>query len=733
MLSKAIFQLSLGALIIAFFFACSGDNNNPTYPFERTVLNVSIAKRCISGSFESGANCYLMLWRHPDLKKDLEGYYVWLDTTVVKDSVQNITQAQMNAASKKIPYSGIGESDSLDLTDLIKDFLDRDSLHIAIWAKYSGSEQGEVNHFHAYFGDDIPPSTPLFSDSASSSTIWIKWTRPADQRDFYSPGDMDGPIAGYNVNIQAIRTNENIHSLDLKISLAGNDASANIQRNYRFAKKNRGVSLENVTNTSINFLGTAITDGGGFVNDNEQANTWIMEISGLQPMRSYRISISAWDNSGNSSSTERYLSTTDATPPFTPGELWYYKNADGNALLSDTNRLILFWERSLDLHSSGRYVDVETYSVEQLNGASWEAVSRVNATLPNDYYAVRYRLDNNTNTMIQASNGVYVSDTLHWVLPGDNITLRIRAIDSSKHYSEAREDIIAVSKGNECMGLPNFVPVKGESSVFCMEKLQRYSGNRFEKNVLYIEAKRKCEEQGYRLCTEQEWNAACNSGGNSYGVIEERNFRPAEFLSRNCGVGTGDTLLANNVDKRKKICASPDGVRDLPGHLQEWVIGAGSSGEEIPMIKGSSYASFTGASIVELSLCKNRFTPTRIRPRYTTENVYLYRNGSRLDTLENMDPNRTLHAVLGLSDFKDTILIYSLKSSADDLLGTDFVDLKEYRRRGGDKWLDVLWQGLKYAPEETRRVLILGTESINASKIFLDPSVGFRCCKTASP
>ncbi|MCL2207440.1 MAG: hypothetical protein FWB90_05890 [Fibromonadales bacterium] len=702
--------------ILLALLACSDDSNNPTYPFERTVSDVSIVKRCKDGSFAPGANCYIMRWQHPIEQKDLQSYYVWIDTTVVKDSVEKASQTQIDQATAVIPYSNRGDGDSLDLTDLISEFLARDSLHIAIWAKYSGNEQGVVRHLHVHFGDDVQPSIVSFSDSASANTIWINWVRPTDQRDFYLPDNINGPIAGYNISIG---TDDAIGSLTINLSLAGYSASSSLRRNQQFRKDGRGVKLEDVTVNDPRYLRLAVIDGNGFVNDDTLANKWRMEISGLKPERSYSITIAAYDSSGNPSSGEsRIIKTTDNIAPTKVTEFIYNKDSAGNAIL-DSNRLILSWIPSEDL--SG----IASYLLQILNDdGTWGEIPRASA-IRSGYYA--------------PSEG-YVRDTLRWVLPGETFTLRLRAIDNSGHYSNPLIETIAISKGelwrNEDMCPPDFAPVKMADTVFCMEKLQRNSNGKFERNILYIEAKSNCETRGYRLCSENEWNAACNSGGASYGIIEEKNefgiFSPSEFLFMYCGVGTGDSLSAINVNRRNKICASPDGIRDLPGQLQEWVIGRGDSA----IIKGSSYPIFEGASRVELAQCRNRFTPTRIRPRYTTEAVYLYRVGSRMDTLLARDPARDSirePTILTPDSFLDTLLFYALKKSdAGNVLGQDYVNQAEYRKRGGDKWLDVLWQGLIYEQTEKRQVLIVGDTAINASSFFLDPTVGFRCCTNSN-
>jgi len=732
-------------LIAIFIFllllvACSNDNSNPTYPFERTVLDISIAK------IKTCKDCYIMRWKHPIEKKDLQNYYIWLDTTVVKDSVQNISQAQINLASASRAYNGKDDGDSLNLTNLISKFLERDSLHIALWAKYSGSEKGAVQHIYVHFGDDVPPSVVYFSDSTASKSIWINWVRPTDQQDFYSPEDVSGPIAGYDISVEAIEKSENIRDATLKASLSEQPInSSDLKRFYKFKKEGRGVVLERDNNQNQNFLRFVILDGMGFASDNIQANNWRVEISDLKPEQSYKITIVAYDSAGNQSKPEnRIVVTTDTIAPLIASKFWFYKDPGDKLPRLDSNRLVLFWPRSVDplesptliqLDSSLRipsgyqkYREVKKYLIEQLNGENWESIARDFVVLE-DYYNSRYRLEN--NYMRLDTNGEFISDTLRWVLPGDTITLRIRAVDNSGYYSKAWIETIIVSKGelwqHECP--TDFAPVRMDSvSVFCMEKLQHSSGGKFERNVLYEKAKKECEDLSFRLCTELEWNAACTAGGSRYGVIEERNFSPDKFLFGYCGVGTGDSISANSIAKRNKICASRNGIRDLPGQLQEWVVSKGDSGD-VPLLKGSSYAIFEEASRVELAQCKNRFTPTRIRPKYTTDTVYLYRSGSRIDTLLSRDTLRTLHDILDPSKFTGTILFYSLADSAGNSLGTDYVNQDEYNKRGGDKWLDVIWQGLKYeGPIEKRKALILGTERINASKFFLDPTVGFRCC-----
>jgi hypothetical protein len=284
----------LAIFISLALLACSDDKNNPTYPFERTVSDLSVVKRCPN----INETCYLMMiWQHPIEKKDLQSYYVWIDTTVVKDSVQTVSQEQMDKATRVLAYKS-GDGDSLNLTNLIGEFLERDSLHVAIWAKYSG-ESGAVMHLYIYFGDDTPPSPATFGDSASADVIYIDWVRPTDQRDFYSPGEINGPIAGYNLSIKADDPGENIKDYG-NISVRLNGTSMNSYKLQRFRKNGRGIELVNEnSNIGTNYLTYAIPDGKGF--ESLQDNNWSVRILNLNPEHSYEITIVAWDSAGNSS------------------------------------------------------------------------------------------------------------------------------------------------------------------------------------------------------------------------------------------------------------------------------------------------------------------------------------------------------------------------------------------------------------------------------------------------
>ena len=79
-------------------------------------------------------------------------------------------------------------------------------------------------------------------------------------------------------------------------------------------------------------------------------------------------------------------------------------------------------------------------------------------------------------------------------------------------------------------------------------------------NVSYEDARIACLEAGKRLCTQQEWQAACGTVypyGNSYQL-------------GTCNDGDG---LETSATGAKAGCRSQSGVFDMSGNVAEWVEG----------------------------------------------------------------------------------------------------------------------------------------------------------------
>lgn len=756
-----IFRGLLSLFAVAFLLACSDTSNGDDYRFERAVQDLSILRSCASKS-DTTASCYRMRWRIPIETKNLLRFHVWIDTLVVGDSTKKVPSGATEK-SIKVPFENPEILyDTLDLTEHVAEYLQRDSLAIAIWSEYGdGDESGDIQHIFVHFGDDISPALVTITDSSWTTGVAIDWARPTDQYDYYAPESLSGKIAGYNILLWAEDSSQDIRNAKVKILHDGKaDSTGNDfwQRHHRFRYTSDSLWIDTTSSRDKNYLRIAVIDGDGFDFSSDSANRYRMIVEGLYPESNYTIGIIAWDSAGNVSGTgsvetNQLFMTTDRIAPLMGGALWARPDtADPERVSLDSNRVFIYWPRSVDplsdssgitadsvIHIPGNcfegfcYRNVKSYDVETWNGSSWEKATGAGG-VSEEKYRTSYRKDG--DSMVVSATGEFVVDTIRWVVPGDTLILRIRAIDSSGYYSKALIDTLAVSKGPEAdLDCPEgFVPVRtSDSTRFCIERFEHLNeDSSFAHNVLYSEAVAACEAisaSGFQvsLCKSQDWKAACLAQGRtSYGVIEESDFSAAEFLYRNCGVGTDDSTSATDISRRDRLCASPDGIRNLSGGFQEWVTGPDTL---LQLLRGSSYVYYTGESRESLSKCTTYFIPNRTRIAYTQDTVYLYREGSKVDTSLAQDTSRTLYRILTIKDFKDSIQFFKVSSAFGDSLGEDYAPLSEYRK-GGESWLKSLAGNLNYEPSRIEAVFFIGgTVSYRgAAAFYTDPSISFRCC-----
>ena len=106
-----------------------------------------------------------------------------------------------------------------------------------------------------------------------------------------------------------------------------------------------------------------------------------------------------------------------------------------------------------------------------------------------------------------------------------------------------------------------------EVSSFCMDRYEfpNRVGEYPRSGVTFNEAKALCTQLGKRLCTEPEWEFACQ------GSMERLYSYGHDRVERNCHTKstTGEKPFAKSGDYPN--CQSPEGVFDLNGNLSEWV------------------------------------------------------------------------------------------------------------------------------------------------------------------
>lgn len=762
----------------ALFFAlvaCSDEEEGTEFLFDREIMEMSVLRSCADEGDSSA--CYRIRYHYPIEREHYSGLVVWLDTFVVDDTSKAVSSKQIDKATQFIEYPKGTSSyyDTLDLTDLVQEYIGKyDSLQVALFCKYSDDKDpGSVQRVFLHFGDDLPPSRVTIFDSVWTNGALFEWFRPTDQVDFYKPAELSGEIVGYNVVIYSADKNEDLRNLKVILTTAdGVDSTGSkfYRRHSRIRANADSVWFDSVSHTDKdkNYLRLSIIDGKGFDADVDSLNRFRMVIRGLQSKSEYTIGLSAWDAAGNSSGTEglstvetnQLFITTDSVAPVMPTRIFILEDSlfPGKARLDSNNRLRIFWSMSVDPYEVKHpiksdsivlipdtclftlcYDTVQTYIIERYSALdkNWKIYD--DTTLAAGRFSKRYALDG--DTMVASATGIFVTDTIRWVSPGDTIVFRIRSKDKSGYYSAALVDTVYVSPGalaSELECPEGFVPVSvSDSSKFCMEKFEhRNDSGEFVVNVRHSEAVAACEAvsaSGFKvsLCNERDWELVCLSGGSlSYGVLNELSVDASSFLFGYCNVGTNDSISAADISKRNPRCVNPDGIRDLPGQYQEWVIG--KSEDTSAVVKGSSFKIYNGLDRESLAYCTNRSFPYFTRPAYSTDTIFLYREGTKVDTLFQADTSRTPYEkkpYLTMKDFKDTLQFFDVQDSNGNSIGTDYALYSEYRK-GGDAWLDTLANGLKYVPSEIKVVFLTG-EKVPfrlAASFYKSTTIGFRCC-----
>ena len=155
----------------------------------------------------------------------------------------------------------------------------------------------------------------------------------------------------------------------------------------------------------------------------------------------------------------------------------------------------------------------------------------------------------------------------------------------------------------------------------------------------------------------------------------------------------------------------------------------GRSQDTAAVLKGASYMVYEGLDRESIAYCTNRAFPYYTRPGYTQDTVYLYREGSLVDTVYAADTTRNLHKKITPKDFKDTIQFYDVVDKNGKVIGKDFSLYSEYKK-GGKAWLDSLGNGLTYKPTKKEAVFLTGEKSYyrQAASFYKSPTIGFRCC-----
>jgi PKD repeat protein len=138
------------------------------------------------------------------------------------------------------------------------------------------------------------------------------------------------------------------------------------------------------------------------------------------------------------------------------------------------------------------------------------------------------------------------------------VTLQVK--DENSRTSTLKKDVLV----QELCPLGMVSLARANGRTFCIDKYEwpNIAGEKPLTSVSWVQAKISCMDAGKRLCSAEEWSAACRGpsakSGYPYGVKYEKGKCPSE--------GTG-------VYRSGKFgqCGDPAGAKDMVGNVWEWV------------------------------------------------------------------------------------------------------------------------------------------------------------------
>lgn len=134
---------------------------------------------------------------------------------------------------------------------------------------------------------------------------------------------------------------------------------------------------------------------------------------------------------------------------------------------------------------------------------------------------------------------------------------------------------------------------KKKSLKFSIDR-EEYGGTIPMVSINWFDAKKLCENDGKRLCSDEEWTLACEGKEMlpyPYGYVRNRGYANLP-ISEICNIDKTELvkngqLIDHRATKDKyPNCLSPFGVHNMVGNADEWVINVNGSETQVPYVSG---------------------------------------------------------------------------------------------------------------------------------------------------
>lgn len=673
--------------------------------FNDTPREKSLIDRTVNAlRIESKDSSFQVLWQSPSDPEFLKGYHLW----IAQDSSQKalITRSEVQSSDYvNIPdqlfYSGLLQLSPDSLHWRIPDSLMRtlrsrnlDSAQVLLWAEYSQSTPGARLNTPLYLSDIYPAlaSKSLLSPSANGAEI--RFLQPEDQ---VSAWDQirQGPIWGYTLSLSGPGAKSATLSADSNLEIFP-DQDLPLQR---FPAGLNTSSLGNAP-ASDTVRHWVLRQKASYAKDSSAQ----IKLSSLQNLNSYQIQLRSLDLKGNITSqdgsspieTQVFRTTTQYPPYFGTKRIQLSMDNPGSGTLSWTSA-------NAGASSPQPWVSIVGYQVKVQDLDSKDSAR--------SFYSAQNSLP------------------LRGIFGGHHYLFSIQAKDSSGNLSQSISLDTTLASSSSCPS--GMSPILVGSSVRCMGQYEFRADTGFSTLVRAEKAAELCKSLSddrfsVQLCTESEWNAACKNtdlagtvdlGFSRFGDTSSY----SNLLYGACNFASGKSKAARNP-----LCATNEGIYDLPGQLQEWTYkdSAGKINDTSFVLKGGSWnPQFSSESY---AYCSSRSYGAWTRPKayiYGRDTVVLLKNGTQ--TLKtSLIKSSDISRILGIKDFSSSLINFQVYDQGT-LIALDTLNAIDVQN---SSTFSALKNGYDYRAQDTLRAIITSQVTKTVNRVYRSQAVGFRCC-----
>lgn len=567
-MKHGIFIRTLGALALGVLCSCATDDTVDPFPQDRNItalllpeIDSLVVDSIEKGLYPDSLSGWELRWSPPLSEEGAQALYILGDSLPADRKAKLVNGAgdlDFGAAGLAPPLVKLSVRDSIwriptrILGGQGKDLPTDIVFWFSVWIRYADGAIGPPVGERLFLGDEFPPEIPEVDTIVGQTSFTMFFDRP---KDLTSRFDRE-----QNGTISRIRT----------IWWAGTRLKDSVVRTddqgRRIAPDTLDVSADSLRDSSI--------------------QRFRIDLTGLEYNTSYMALMKFSDDTGNVSTWGPFpINTRDERIPSSPSQ--------GTLSLPRQGRAVVGWSASTDSFTNGAYQStiapnhrIRTYRLLMASPAG----SRLRAVDSLDLYdldTTNFRPGVVWNLGASASRFAWSGSRWTWtwpnLSPGDSFQVAVVSRDRSGNpaaetlFVSGRAGAIATIT---CPPGKSLVAVKGDTTIqdYCIERFEHNTSGSIETEVTWTEAISACQAVGGELCSESQWQRACETAPDTtriypYGAVEAGiDLDTLGWLESACGLGGGalDSLAARDTSRRDPRCVSAWGVRDLPGQVAEW-------------------------------------------------------------------------------------------------------------------------------------------------------------------